>query len=131
MRILKGFLKALPDSRVNYFNFSQSRHLGQAPQGKNIENLESAWEEGKKLFYRPSLSYHEFAKRVECVRLFVFWGLVTGLALDFVFRPLKSGYWFSWNLRERFSRPKVTTLPQLQDDNMTDATREYNKICNF
>uniref|UniRef100_A0A3B0MMQ8 Uncharacterized protein n=1 Tax=Theileria annulata TaxID=5874 RepID=A0A3B0MMQ8_THEAN len=131
MRIFKGFVKVLPDFQTKHFNYRQFRYLGQAPQGKNIENFESAWEEGKKLFYRQSLSYNEFAKRVECLRLFLFWGLVTGLAFDIAFRPPKSRYWFTWNLRERFSKPKPTSLPPLQDDNMTDATREYNKICNF
>ncbi|UKK01918.2 hypothetical protein MACK_001271 [Theileria orientalis] len=130
MRLLNGLFR-IPQQFPKRFRHDQIRRLGQAPQGNNVDNLESAWEEAKRFFYRPSYSYQEFAKRVECVRLFLFWGLVTGLAADLVFRPLKTNYWFNFNFKDRFKTKEPPTLPPLNENHMTDASMEYNRICNF
>ncbi|AFZ79580.1 hypothetical protein BEWA_024290 [Theileria equi strain WA] len=116
-------------------NAYQRRWLGQAPRGKNVEDFDTAWEEAKKLFYKPALSYQEFAKRAEALRMFVFWGFVTFAAVDLAIHPPESSYWggalFS-NFKRRFSKSEDGhKLPFLGSDNMTSASREYHRVCNI
>lgn len=120
----------------------QRRWLGQAPTGRQLNNVDGSWEEAKKLFYKPALTYGEFAKRVEAFRMFAFWGLVGGVTVDLIMDPPKSQYWSKWNalkmpsrLMDKFgSKPKGDPLPshpELGNDYMTDAAREYHKVCNL
>ncbi|GBE60765.1 hypothetical protein, conserved [Babesia ovata] len=120
----------------------QRRYLGQAPSGRQLNSIEASWTEAKKLFYKPALGYTEFAKRVEALRMLAFWALVTGLTLDIALNPPKSQYWAKWNLIKMPSRimekfggqAKPVTPPEpakLGADLLTDASREYHRICNL
>ncbi|ORM40871.1 uncharacterized protein BXIN_1700 [Babesia sp. Xinjiang] len=118
------------------------RWLGQAPSGRQVNNVDTACAEAKKLFYKSSLGYAEFAKRIESLRLLAFWALVTGLTVDLVMRPPQSSYWAKWNLLKMPSRlmdkfgqkPAPVQTPEtakLGPDHLTDAAREYHRVCNI
>ncbi|GFE54940.1 hypothetical protein BaOVIS_023440 [Babesia ovis] len=122
---------------------NQRRWLGQAPSGRQVNTADAAWDEAKKLFYKPSLGYPEFAKRVDAFRMLAFWAMLTGLTLDLVINPPQSSYWTKWNLLKMPSRlmdkfgqqsktPTATgAIPNLDDEHLTEAAREYHRVCNL
>ncbi|KAK1939563.1 hypothetical protein X943_001050 [Babesia divergens] len=128
-------------SSISHY-YVQRRWLGQAPSGRQLKGIDTTWEEAKKLFYKPALSYGEFAKRVDAFRIFAFWALVGGLTLDLFINPPQSQYWTKWNMLKMPSRllDKINVKPEARDlpplpalgnDHMTDAAREYTRVCNI
>ncbi|KAK2195487.1 hypothetical protein BdWA1_003163 [Babesia duncani] len=110
--------------------FQQRRCLGQAPVGKKPRTVTDIWDETKALLTKPSLSYSEFARRVEATRGLLFWGLVFGLSINLIINPLESRYWGTL-LRFKGLRNQLPTAPlKLGNDYMTDASREYFRKCN-
>ncbi|EDO06605.2 hypothetical protein BBOV_II006550 [Babesia bovis T2Bo] len=145
MRVLRTYIRGfdvsascLPSSSHIQ---SQRRWLGQAPSGRKIDSVDAAWDEAKKLFYKPSMGYSEFAKRVDALRIFAFWAMITGLSIDLIINPPQSAYWSKWNvlkmpsrLMDKFGHKSkqdvMSNAVELDQDHLTEAVREYHRVCN-
>jgi len=105
-----------------------SRALGTATRGPRLRDVRGQLSHAVDFFTKPALSYSEFHQRCTSLRLFVFWGVVGALTLDFLTSPPRSSYWLEWsplcwpvNAFRVFTRPADSVFLRAQPERSVDV----------
>jgi hypothetical protein len=114
-----------------------SRSLGTATRGPRLRDIGGQFNHAVDFFTKPALSYSDFHQRCSSLRVFVFWGVIGAIAVDFIVNPPRSSYWTEWapwrwpvHVVRAFTRPADSLFLRPQPERSINVPEAFASLIN-